>query len=157
MMTDTQEIIKDLVKDRYPGIRPFKKGESELFFGRNTEVEELLHSIKVHDTLVLYSKSGLGKSSLVNAGLIPRLLEENIFPIDIRFLSTEESPYQKIISEVKACIPEEVLSAIPETFRENLWVLLNHWHRNETPVLIFDQFEEFFYYSQAMQAETISK
>lgn len=158
MSAESAEIARHTFTDRYPGIRPFKKMESALFFGRDVEIEELLHSVKVHDTLVIYSKSGLGKSSLVNAGLAPRLVEEKLLPIDIRFLTNaDKDPFQKILSEVKATMPREALATVPEGLQDDLWVLFNHWQSAGTPVLIFDQFEEFFYYDQNLQAETISR
>lgn len=158
-MNDENVALDELVSlDRYPGIRPFQKGESALFFGRDAEVEELLHSIKVHDIMVLYSKSGLGKSSLVNAGLSPRLLEENIHPIDIRFLtSPETNPYARILCEVKCLISKEDLEAVPAMLQNDLWALFSQWNRSEIPLLIFDQFEEFFYYDRSVQAEAIAQ
>jgi len=157
-MNDEIIALEQVNLDRYPGIRPFQKGESALFFGRESEVEELLHSIKVHDIMVLYSKSGLGKSSLVNAGLSPRLLEENIHPIDIRFhASAEKKPYDKILSEVKCLIPKKDLEAVPASLKDDLWALFSQWHGSEIPLLIFDQFEEFFYYDRSVQGEAIAQ
>ncbi|MBO9203854.1 MULTISPECIES: nSTAND1 domain-containing NTPase [Niastella] len=157
MSIESLGVAKRVSLDRYPGIRPFRKEEAALFFGRNSEVEELLHSVKVHDLLVLYSKSGLGKSSLVNAGLSPRLLEENVLPIDIRFLtSAEKSPYRKILNEVKSWIPKDVIGEMPEALQNDLWAIFSQWQRPETPILIFDQFEEFFYYDRLLQEEVIT-
>ena len=41
----------ELSLDRYPGIRPFRREEEVLFFGRNKEIEEVLNAIKIHDLL----------------------------------------------------------------------------------------------------------
>src|SRR5882762_9551450 len=60
----------------YPGPRPFRKEEKDRFFGRETEVRELLSLVTAHRALLLYAQSGSGKSSLLNAGLVPRLVEE---------------------------------------------------------------------------------
>ncbi|HXM49434.1 MAG TPA: tetratricopeptide repeat protein [Pyrinomonadaceae bacterium] len=60
----------------YPGPRPFKKEEKDRFFGRETEARELLSLVTAHQALLLYAQSGAGKSSLINAGLVPLLLEE---------------------------------------------------------------------------------
>lgn len=59
--------------NRYPGIRPFRQDERHLFFGRNADAERLLRNEQV---VVLYGKSGYGKSSLLNAGLYLRLQED---------------------------------------------------------------------------------
>jgi len=60
-------------KYRYPGSKPFEASEKNLFFGREDDIERLSESIQVEQLLVLYGKSGLGKSSLLNAGVLPKL------------------------------------------------------------------------------------
>ncbi|MEA2205462.1 MAG: hypothetical protein QOE77_2238 [Blastocatellia bacterium] len=57
----------------YVGPRPFKEEENQLFFGRMRETDELVSLITAHPVVLLYAPSGAGKSSLVNAGLIPKL------------------------------------------------------------------------------------
>ena len=67
----------------YVGPRPFERQEKNLFFGRDREVSELLSLIISHRTVLLYAQSGAGKSSLINASLIPQLEEERfkVLPI----------------------------------------------------------------------------
>jgi len=76
---------------RYPGARPFERDESEVFFGRAKDIERLLRNLEMEQHLVLYAKSGLGKSSLLNAGLLPRIqLEQQLQPFSIRFQAYQE-------------------------------------------------------------------
>lgn len=58
----------------YPGLRPFRSDESPIFFGRDDEVDEL-HAMIDNGVAVVcvYGDSGSGKSSLIQAGLVPRL------------------------------------------------------------------------------------
>ena len=60
---------------RYPGPGSFADNEfdARVFFGRSNEVTELADRIAGDRILVLYGKSGLGKTSLLQAGLFPRL------------------------------------------------------------------------------------
>jgi Novel STAND NTPase 1 len=58
----------------YVGPRPFEPGDAGRFFGRRREVRELLSLVIAHRVVLLYAASGAGKSSLLNAGLIPSLL-----------------------------------------------------------------------------------
>lgn len=51
--------------NRYPGIHPFKESEKELFKGREAEKRELLDLVIVHPMVVLFAKSGIGKTSLL--------------------------------------------------------------------------------------------
>ncbi len=68
MMSETNTLRR-----RYPGVQPFKAEQKDLFFGRETDIKEMLRLIEQEKLLVLYGKSGYGKSSLLNAGVVPRL------------------------------------------------------------------------------------
>jgi hypothetical protein len=59
----------------YVGPRPFERTEADRnrFFGRDDEASELLSCVIAHPTLLLYSQSGAGKTSLINAKLTPML------------------------------------------------------------------------------------
>ncbi len=56
---------------RYPGANSFEKKDSRIFFGRDTDIKNLYESFFFQKHIILHSRSGLGKSSLVNAGLMP--------------------------------------------------------------------------------------
>jgi WD40 repeat protein len=60
----------------YVGPRPFNPEDSEFFFGRDAEADKLLSLITAHPVVLLYSPSGAGKTSLLNARLIPLLRRE---------------------------------------------------------------------------------
>src|SRR5258707_14736796 len=62
----------------YPGPRPFTSEEQRFFFGREREASELSALISAHREGVVYAQSGTGKSSLLNAALIPRLSGEDL-------------------------------------------------------------------------------
>ncbi|HND31926.1 MAG TPA: ATP-binding protein, partial [Myxococcota bacterium] len=57
----------------YVGPRPIQLGEP--LYGRSAEVKELFHLLQARRIVVLHSPSGAGKSSLVQAGLVPLLLQ----------------------------------------------------------------------------------
>ena len=86
---------------RYPGLRPFNSNERHHFFGREKEIKEVCRLVDMDNLLVLHSPSGMGKSSLLNAGIIPslRLLrnwEENVidYKIPVRFSNYDPSMAQ---------------------------------------------------------------
>src|SRR4051812_12189061 len=62
----------------YVGPRPFGPEDSLRFFGRESEKRELVSLIVAHRVTLLYSHSGAGKTSLLNAGVIPLLRERNV-------------------------------------------------------------------------------
>jgi ABC-type glutathione transport system ATPase component len=74
------------LQDRYPGALPF--GDTDLdrrrFFGREREIDDLSYQIIGTHLLVLFGKSGLGKTSLLQAGVFPRLREHDLLPIAVR-------------------------------------------------------------------------
>jgi hypothetical protein len=150
----TQTTENDPVKlDRYPGIRPFSKSQAILFYGRNAELNELLNSVKAYPLFVLHSKSGLGKTSLLNAGLMPLLEKEGYLPIEIRFRFTNISgngeikipdPFEAIEEACKPVADKDAIAAIKPQYK-TLWIYLKLLkNRHQAPVLVFDQFEEFF-------------
>ena len=57
----------------YPGLRPFRPDEADLFFGRDEQVDELLDRLGRGRFLAVVGESGCGKSSLILAGMIPAL------------------------------------------------------------------------------------
>ena len=157
---------------RYPGPRPFEENDINLFFGREKHKKNLLTFINVEPLLVLFAKSGLGKSSLVNAAIIPELRKKNYEIILCRFnsyvnkernenISSEpQSPLQKLFTETagKQQLPDSFLDKIitnPEPF--SLW----HQFKNlqiasgekKIYFIFFDQFEELFTYPQTQVKE----
>jgi energy-coupling factor transporter ATP-binding protein EcfA2 len=57
----------------FPGLRPFQPDEEHLFFGRESEIDDLLRRLRTTRFLAVVGASGSGKSSLVRSGLIPSL------------------------------------------------------------------------------------
>ena len=61
----------------YVGPRPFTKDEKDRFFGRDQEASQLIPLVIAERLVLFYSQSGAGKSSLINARLIPGLEQRN--------------------------------------------------------------------------------
>ncbi len=66
----------DQSQNPYRGLQPFEEEHSKLFFGRTELIEKLQNFVKTHPLTVVLGASGSGKSSLVKAGLIPKLKQE---------------------------------------------------------------------------------
>src|SRR5215510_8460632 len=73
-------------RKRYPGARPFSDSpeDQQLFFGRDADIARLFERVLGARLLVLFGKSGLGKTSLLMAGVFPRLREKLFLPVPIR-------------------------------------------------------------------------
>ncbi|HUM11377.1 MAG TPA: hypothetical protein VLT82_10550 [Myxococcaceae bacterium] len=137
-------------RSRYPGTRPFgdTPEDRELFFGREAETEQLFLRVLSVPLLVLFGRSGLGKTSLLQAGLFPHLRERTFLPVMVRL----NVPGDAVAATVGRCIDQaceidhlEPPRARAATLRE-LLAATTIWRGDVllTPVLVFDQFEEVF-------------
>jgi len=68
----------------WPGLASFTEEARAFFFGREKETEELVRLIRRNTLTVLFGQSGLGKSSLLQAGAFPQLREADFLPLYLR-------------------------------------------------------------------------
>ncbi len=138
---------------RYPGAQPFSPEQEHIFFGRDKNTQDLYRLIKQEPLLVLFAKSGLGKSSLLNAGLTPKAEREGRFqPIRIRLGAhledSADTPLQTTLKSLGGKAPW--LDRLAPEGETSLWHALkgHQASQQETKeyLLIFDQFEELFTY-----------
>lgn len=138
-------------RHRYPGLRSFEEQDSHRFFGRSRAAEDLLLRVLSVRLLLQFAPSGAGKTSLLNAGLFPRLRPHGYFPCSIRLNNEHESLAQATARSLRDAARRVGLEApvIPEaagTLR-SLLSATQLWSAELqllTPVLVFDQFEEVF-------------
>ena len=148
------------MKKRYPGTKPFTIHQSNIFFGRSQELNQVFRMMKYENIVVVYGKSGLGKSSLINAGVIPKVLSENNFhPIKIRFHAwTKESLLSPVRIAANQIGNSDGSKSKDSDFLKNLCVRENIlWQaikscqidsKKNKFLLVFDQFEELFTYPE---------
>ncbi len=151
------------IRNRYPGIRFFEKEEQKLFFGRKEECLDLQSMIKIKSLVVLFAKSGIGKSSLINAGLIPRMEKDNYCFVQVRFQDTNYTPADFVKEALKPFYQSSIFNQHASEVNPNvgLWEYIRACRFGDeenpkTPVFIFDQFEEFFNHSTNRQKELAS-
>jgi hypothetical protein len=143
--------------ERYVGARPFETENQLIFRGRQTDTEGVFRLIQLENLVVLYGKSGTGKSSLLNAGIIPKVkLETELDPIRLRFNAYKEGntfiePLETARLSVrgnKASHTTFLDKLIPD--EATLWHdVKEHYIRNNGErglLLVIDQFEELFTY-----------
>jgi formylglycine-generating enzyme required for sulfatase activity len=142
---------------RYPGTRPFEIDQQKVYFGRLEDIEKLNRLIKLESLVILYAKSGMGKSSLLNAGIIPLVDQEMEYtPVRVRFESSvdgnKEDPSLITIKKIAANGSSETFLDLLIRNESSLWHELKEIQilSNGTKkiLLIFDQFEELFTYSK---------
>ena len=62
----------------YPGLRPFEDHEWSIFFGRERMVDDVIDRLARDRLVVVHGASGSGKSSLVRAGVMPKLARQHV-------------------------------------------------------------------------------
>lgn len=138
----------------WPGLAAFPESAQDFFHGRKEATGDLLRLVSTSHASVLFAQSGLGKTSLIQAGLFPVLRREDYLPIYVRLDHAEDAPplaEQIIVTLAQTCRCEGV--DFPENHPgDTLWA---YFHRQNadfwadgirllTPVLVLDQFEEIF-------------
>ena len=136
----------------WPGLESFEEDAHAFFFGRDREIKLLRDHVLDSQVTVLYGRSGLGKTSLLQAGLFPSLRERHLLPIYVRFdLKPGAAPLtQQLHHAVRDSIMADVSDPMLPLDAESLWEYL---HRNDfelwsgrnyplIPVIVLDQFEE---------------
>jgi tetratricopeptide (TPR) repeat protein len=143
------------------GLNSFSESTAAWFYGRDEEVAELARRVQRKALTVLFGQSGLGKTSIVRAGLVPRLRRAGYCAVYVRIDYGAEAPSPA--AQIKEAVFRETLAAGTWTQsgvvveNESLWEFLHHRDdvlldadgRPLVPLLIFDQFEEVFTLAQS--------
>jgi hypothetical protein len=74
------------------GLASFTEETRAYFFGRDEEVAELARRVQRKLLTLLFGQSGLGKTSILRAGLVPRLRGQGYCPIYVRIAYGREAP-----------------------------------------------------------------
>ena len=87
--------------------------DQQRFFGRYREGQQLYLRVLSVPLLLQFAKSGLGKTSLLQASLFPRLREKPFLPVMVRFNEKNESPVDAVARSIRqACMTEQL--QVPE-------------------------------------------
>ena len=146
----------------YPGLRAFTEAEADLFFGRAREIDELLARLRdpACRFLTIVGDSGTGKSSLLHAGLLPRLRAGALPGSEHwRFASFTPAaqmgdPFLAVATALRNALPPAMrpaprararaLADDGEVLQRTLDKVLTGAPDTAELVLVIDQFEELF-------------
>ena len=139
------------------GLRPFTEDVHEYFFGRSAEVNDLFQRVVHKPLTLLFGRSGLGKSSLLQAALVPRLRDAGFLPVLLRLNYADDSA--PLIGQFVDALTAALAPALPgldealgrlRTDAALSWLLFHDPALGLTgpeaprPVVLLDQFEEIF-------------
>src|SRR5262245_31557709 len=83
----------DLVRTNpFVGPRSFYRSEADRFYGRTSEISELIYLLIAERIVLFYSPSGAGKTSLLQAGVIPELEQRNFRVMPVMRVGQELPP-----------------------------------------------------------------
>jgi tetratricopeptide (TPR) repeat protein len=141
----------------FVGPRPFEEADRDFFFGRSQEADELVSLITAHPAVLLYAQSGAGKTSLVRAGLIPLLINDEKFTVIPPMRVRENVAAGLKPANVANVYMFNALASIsqPDAVPDLAGLTLSDYLTSRRPqqpdngdcsptIIIFDQFEEIF-------------
>jgi hypothetical protein len=144
----------------YPGLMHFNRKYAPVFFGRDAEVVEVLDRMRLPEGrfFIISGGSGTGKSSLVDAGVLPRIEEEGISGdgkyICVRMVPTQSNhPFGSLMSvlgyfaTVANLNPDamaEELKRDPESLARHIKTIIHDGTGDKMLLLFLDQMKELF-------------
>jgi WD40 repeat protein len=156
-------IIDDATRLPYPGLRSFRRDETDLFFGREGSVDRMIDRLANSRFLAVLGASGTGKSSLVRTGLLDALELGLLTQAGPRWRIVDTRPGSGPIRNLAAAmlrsaphpsptVPDERevnllsahLSRGPRSIVE--WCRAGHLAERSNLLILVDQFEELFRY-----------
>jgi AAA+ ATPase superfamily predicted ATPase len=154
----------------YKGLTPYDESDAPFFFGREAEREIITANLMASRLTLLYGPSGVGKSSVLRAGVayhLRKLSEQNIIErgtpefVVVVFSSWRDDPISGLAAHIQEAIsPLLVGQKINEAEKGSLLKNLQFWSEeiDGDLLIIFDQFEEVFTLgqSESRQIQTIA-
>ncbi|MFL2479325.1 MAG: ATP-binding protein, partial [Verrucomicrobiales bacterium] len=151
----------------FPGLRPFQSDEEHLFFGRESQTLELLQLLRDNRFVGVIGTSGSGKSSLVRCGLLSELYGGSFLEAgtdwEVAVMNPGGGPFNQLSkSLVDADIYDseeaDINLKLNATLRRSRLGLVEAIRQAKLPegtnfLLVVDQFEEIFRYSEAGEEE----
>ncbi|MDM8566572.1 hypothetical protein QUF74_13085 [Candidatus Halobeggiatoa sp. HSG11] len=160
----------------YPGLRPFERDETDIFFGREDHTDQLLEKLGYVRFLAVVGPSGCGKSSLVRTGLLAGLEGGLLTSAGVHWRIAEMRPGNHPFANLAEALMDksalnddyikhfankaEAVASLQATLQRGPLSLVETWQDLQFPagtrlLLLVDQFEELFrYYLQGEVEET---
>ena len=139
----------------YPGLRPFRREEWRIFFGRELMIQDVVNRVVSHQLVAVHGDSGCGKSSLIAAGVMS-FLERDQARAGGRWRTTIMRPEDKPLANLAEALAGEKGKDEPARVLD-LLRLLNRGDKAPAAIaaflgcnaennvcILFDQFEELF-------------
>lgn len=141
----------------YRGLTPYTEDDYAYFFGRSQEIDTISANLEVARITLLYGPSGVGKSSVLRAGVVHDLglrAQENLASggvaeaIPVYFNRWQRDPVRGFAQSLAAAVQPYLRTEAAPPADASLLAQLQYWTRvtDSDLLLILDQFEEYFLY-----------
>ncbi|WP_013322705.1 hypothetical protein [Gloeothece verrucosa] len=129
----------------YVGLEKFKVEDKDKFFGRDSWIRDLTAHLKQNKVLLLLGASGSGKSSLIQAGLIPALRNETIFiSLNIFCFVPDKNPFESFYGSLLTKYRQSEAKAAKIVKQDTLIQVVKSLKNDSQWLIFIDQFEELF-------------
>ena len=137
-------------RNPYRGLAPFEEADARDFHGRERVVAEMVDVLRRERLMVVFGPSGIGKSSVVKAGLVPALRRGAVDGSE-SWLVTEMTPGNDPFEQLRQALGRVATTALPDVvdaLSRSAHTLDEIVRRVVPPgtnvVIVVDQFEELF-------------
>ncbi|MFI0479157.1 AAA family ATPase [Actinomadura sp. 9N215] len=136
----------------YPGLDAFTEDDDAVFFGRDGEIQELVERLRgERRSIAVTGPSGVGKSSLLHAGLLPRIAQQRRWVV-VPPMTPEDDPFRSLsysLADAQGVTAGDAENIAAELRRDGQDALarsldaLRKGRRNRAALIVVDQAEEF--------------
>src|SRR5437870_4605867 len=102
----------------YVGLQPYTDADRDYFFGRKHEIQSICSNLQSARLTVLFGPSGVGKSSILMAGVVPRL-EKSPHTAVLLFREWKDDPKVPLLAKLKAACFSAVTKVNPTALEQN--------------------------------------
>ncbi|UIE38696.1 nSTAND1 domain-containing NTPase [Leptodesmis sichuanensis] len=145
LTSPTRERVEPELASPYKGLKKFEPEDKDRFFGRDQLVASLVTELEHGQMILLLGASGSGKSSVVRAGVIPRLAEKWGSGFVALMFTPDEDPFESLYASLLSKYKQSEVKPVRQGKADTLVQLVKTLKRpNEHWLIFVDQFEEVF-------------
>jgi hypothetical protein len=168
-----------MLKEPFKGLNPFGEDDQDVFYGRDNDIELITDHLRLFRLTILHGANGVGKSSILRAGVTAKLRQEAkdnqdededeaslmaivVFPpLNESWLSKEDNLFKRLKEQIEKNIteisPDIQVPGEEETltFISTLEAWTKRIGQEGKLLIIFDQFEDFFLAYSKKEEETM--
>ena len=152
----------------YPGLFHFTRKYARVFFGRDSEVRAILDRMRESEGrfMIISGDSGVGKSSIIDAGILPVLEDEGLEGGEkcqtVRMVPGQRQPFDALLTALGSLVtraglhPDRLLeevTRVPETLGNHIRTIMQQVGSAQALILFIDQMEELFTAQDSDQAK----